>query len=74
MHCLPKVGLHALYMLNSVLFANPFSSEEKRLRKNWQNEEQTSLKKFYFFLSYTETNYFFQKNPSPPPEYQMVRP
>ena len=21
-----------------------------------------------------ETNYFFQKNPSPPPEYQMARP
>ena len=30
LHCLPKVGLHALYMLNSVLFANLYSSEGKR--------------------------------------------
>ena len=28
-HCLSKVGLHALYMLNSVLFANPYSTEGK---------------------------------------------
>ena len=32
-HCLPKVGQHALYMLNSVLFANLYSSEGKGLRK-----------------------------------------
>ena len=32
LHCLPKVGLHALYMLNSVLFANLYSSEGKGLR------------------------------------------
>ena len=43
-HCLPKVGLHALYMLNSVLFANLYSSQEKGLRTNKLNEEQT----FYF--------------------------
>ena len=30
-YCLPKVGQHALYMLNSVLFANLYSSEEKVL-------------------------------------------
>ena len=29
---------------------------------------------FYFFRSCWETNYFLQKNPSSPPEYQMVRP
>ena len=42
-HCLPKVGLglHALYKLNSVFFANLYSSEGKRLRKNSLNEEQT---------------------------------
>ena len=42
--CLSNVGQHALYMLNSVLFANLYSSEGKGLRKNSQNEEQT----FYF--------------------------
>ena len=46
MHCLPKVGLHASYMLNSVLFANIYSSQGKGLRKNTPNEEQT----FYFYL------------------------
>ena len=40
-HCLPKVGLHALYMLNSVLFANLYSSMGKGLRKKSLNEEQT---------------------------------
>ena len=30
-HGLPKIGLPALYMLNSVLFANPYSSEGKGL-------------------------------------------
>ena len=43
-HCLPKVHLHALYVLNSLFFANFYSSEEKGLRKNSLNEEQT----FYF--------------------------
>ena len=32
-HCLPKVGLHAFYMLNSVLFANLYSSEGKKALK-----------------------------------------
>ena len=45
-HCLPKVGLHALYMLNSVLFVNLYSPKEKGLRKISLNEEQT----FYFEL------------------------
>ena len=34
LHCLPKVGLHALYMLNSVLFANLYRSEGKILLLN----------------------------------------
>ena len=66
-HCLPKVGLHALYMVNSVLF----SSEGKGLRKNSLNVEQTIYFNFVedilFFRSLMETNYFFQKNPSLPP-------
>ena len=43
-HCLQKGGQHALYMLNSVLFANLNSSQGKRIRQNTLNEEQT----FYF--------------------------
>ena len=35
LHCLPKVGLHASYMLISVLFANLCSSEGKRLRSKF---------------------------------------
>ena len=78
-HCLPKVGQHAIYMLNSVLFASLYSSQGKRASKKFTECRTdflflTSLKTFYFFRSYCETNYFFQKNPSPPPEYQMVRP
>ena len=45
-HCLPKVVQHAFYMLNSVLFANLYSSQLKGLRKTSLNEEQT----FYFQL------------------------
>ena len=71
MHCLPKVGQHTLYMLNSVLYANLHSSQGKGLRKNTLNEEQilflTSLKTFYFYRPCWETNFFFKKNPSPPP-------
>ena len=40
-HCLPKVGQHALCMLNSVLFANLYRSQGKGLQKNSLNEEQT---------------------------------
>ena len=40
-HCLPKEGQHALYMLNSVLFASLYSSQGKGLRKKSLNEEQT---------------------------------
>ena len=29
MHCLPKVGQHALYILNSVIFANVMAPGEK---------------------------------------------
>ena len=43
-HCLPKVGQHALHMLNSVLFANLYSSQGKGLGTNSLNEEQT----FYY--------------------------
>ena len=43
-HCLPKVGLHALYILNSVLFANLYISEGKWASKNSLNEKQI----FYF--------------------------
>ena len=43
-HRLPKVGQHALYMLNSVIFANLYGSKGKGLRKFSLNEEQT----FYF--------------------------
>ena len=43
-YCLPKVDQHALYMLNSVLFANLYSSQGKGLGKTSPNEEQT----FYF--------------------------
>ena len=32
-HCLPKGGQHALYMLISVIFANLYSSQGKGLRK-----------------------------------------
>ena len=61
-HCLPKVGLHALYMVNSVLY----SSERKGLSKEFAECRTnylflTSLKTFYFFRSLTETNYFFSK-------------
>ena len=41
---MPNVDQHALYMLNSVLFANLHSSQGKGLRKSTLNEEQT----FYF--------------------------
>ena len=45
MHCLPKVGLRALYMyVRYVLFANLCNSQGKGLRKNSLNEVQT----FYF--------------------------
>ena len=43
-HCLPKIGLHALYTLISVIFANLYSSQGKGLRKNYVNEEKI----FYF--------------------------
>ena len=39
-----RIGQHALYILNSVLFANLYCSHGKRLRKNTLNKEQT----FYF--------------------------
>ena len=41
---LAKVSLHALYMLNSVLFAILYSSQGKGLQKISLNEEQS----FYF--------------------------
>ena len=43
-HCLLKVFLQALHMLNSVLFANLYSFQGKGLQTNSLNEEQT----FYF--------------------------
>ena len=67
---MPKIGLHALYMLNFVLFANSYSSEGKRLRKNWQNEEQTFIFNFtedmlFFFSPIRKQTIFFSKK-SPP--------
>ena len=51
--CLQKVGLHALYMLISVLFANLYISQRKGLRTNSLNEEQTFIfnlvKDFLYF-------------------------
>ena len=37
---MPKEGQHALYMLNSVLYRNLYSSQEKGFKKPL-NEEQT---------------------------------
>ena len=67
-HCLPKVGLHALYMVNSVLF----SSEGKGLRKNSLNVEQTIYFNFvedilFFSLPYVN-KLFFSKKSQPPPQ------
>ena len=38
-YVMPKVSLYGLYMLNSVLFANLYSSQGK-LQENALNEEQ----------------------------------
>ena len=52
----PKVRLYALYLLNSVLFADLYSSKGKGLQENALNEEQAfyfrlRLKHFIFFHS-----------------------
>ena len=79
-HCLPKVGLHASYMLNSVLFANLYGSQGKGLRTKSLNEEKnflflTSLKTIDCFCSCRETNYFSKKSQTPlPPEHQRSVP
>ena len=72
-----KVGQHALYMLNSVIFANLYSSHGKGLQKYSLKEEQTFFFNFFediqFFAPSRKRTIYFKKNPSPP-EYQMVRP
>ena len=79
-HCLPKVGLHALHIL--CYLQTCIAPREKGFHQGFQNnslnEEQTFIFNFVedilFFRSCRETNYFSQKLPAPPPEYQMVRP
>ena len=73
-HCLPKVGLHTLYILNYVLFANLY--REKGLKKftEWRTNISflTSLKTFDFFFA--PVGKLQEKIPAPSPEYQMVHP
>ena len=45
MHCLPKADQHALYMLNSVLFANLYSSQGKGLRRSLVQLPSSSILK-----------------------------